>query len=122
MATKIWAGTPLVELPSPISLKCSRELIWDEKTGRAQSGDNKGKMIGSVVARKRTYEIQWGILTGSQLGDITSNLSGSFFKFGVGQTKPADPDNYYRGNLTYDLLPVGDTTYYKNCTVTVIEQ
>lgn len=82
MALGIYAGTSatgMTLLPSPTDLKPSKELIWSENTGRAQSGSNKAKMIGDVVAEKTTYNIEWGVLTQSQLNTITSHLTAGFF-------------------------------------------
>ena len=128
MALGIYAGTSaanVVELPSPESLKVTHELIWDQDTGRAQSGVNKAKMIGSVVDEKRTYAIQWGILTDAELTTIKGKLTKNFFYFAVATTlnnakSAAVP--FYRGEISGTYLPIGDTIYHKDVTVTVIEQ
>lgn len=128
MALGIYAGTSatgMTLLPSPTDLKPSKELIWSENTGRAQSGSNKAKMIGDVVAEKTTYSIEWGVLTQSQLNTITSHLTAGFFYFGIGTTATQAQNNagkYYRGNIQYKLLPIGNTLYYKDVTVDVVEQ
>lgn len=113
------------KLPSPSSLKPSLELIWSQDTGRAQTGANKAKMIGDVIAEKKTYNIQWGMLTASELSKVTSKLTSGFFYFGIGTTMAlakADASKFYRGNITYEILPIGNTMYYKSVTVDVIEQ
>ena len=119
---KIWAGSPLTALPSPVSLKPSHEIIWSEDTGRAQSGENKAKMIGSVVDTKITYEIKWGIISASDLQTIKSYLHSGFFYFGVGETAPSSPKKFYRSNIVYEVLQVGSSVYYKDVQVSVIEQ
>lgn len=128
MAVGIYAGTSasnLTLLPSPVSVKTSLEIIWDENTGRAQSGENKAKMIGSVVATKHTFEIQWGILTQAEYNTITSKLTAGFFYFAMATTSAGAESiatKYYRSEIKYDVLPVGNATYYKDMTVSVIEQ
>lgn len=121
---RIWAGdsTPLTELPSPVSLKPSYETIWSEDTGRAQSGTNKAKMIGSVVASKRTYAIKWGILSYSEFEQVKSLLHSGFFYFGIGTSSPSDPEKFYRSEISVDVIQAGDTIYYKDASVSVIEQ
>ena len=87
MALGIYAGATvnaMAVLPSPVSVKEAYELIWSENTGRAQSGANQAKMIGDVIAQKKTYSIQWGVISAADLSTITSKLTGGFFKFGMG--------------------------------------
>lgn len=121
---RIWAGdsTPLTELPSPVSLKPSFETIWSEDTGRAQSGENKAKMIGSVVANKRTYAIKWGIISSAELSSIRNLLHSGFFYFDIGASPSSEPSKYYRSEITGDIIQVGSTFYYKDVSVSVIQQ
>lgn len=128
MALGIYAGSSasgMTLLPSPTELKPSNEQIWSENTGRAQSGTNKAKMIGDVVAEKITYSIEWRMLTNEQLAIIKSKLTAGFFYFGIGTTATQAQNSarkFYRGNIQSDLLPIGNTLYYKTVTVDVIEQ
>ena len=129
MATmKIFAGSSasgMVELPSPVELKRTNEMIWSENTGRAQSGSNKAKMIGDVVATKRTYEIKWGVLNSTQLNNITSHLTKGFFYFGAATSASIAEDNaskYYRSEISFDYLQAGKQVLYKDVSVSVIEQ
>lgn len=129
MATmKIYAGTSassMSELPSPVELKRSNEQIWSENTGRAQSGTNKAKMIGDVVATKRTYQIKWGILTATQINTINSLLTKGFFYFAAATSSSAAETNaakYYKSELTYDVIQSGPNVFYKDAAVSVIEQ
>lgn len=112
-------------LPSPVDVKPSEEIIWSENTGRAQSGANKARMIGDVVAEKTTYTIQWGMLTRTELNLIKSKLKAGFFWFGMGTTAASAEEHaskFYRGNIVAELVQAGGTTYYKNTEVTIIEQ
>lgn len=125
---KIYAGSSasgMTQLPSPVELKTTREQIWSENTGRAQSGTNKAKMIGDVVATKRTYAIKWGILTNSELTIITSNLTKGFFYFAAATSAASAEDTaskYYRSEISYDYLQSATQILYKDVTVNVIEQ
>ena len=125
---RIYAGSSassLVELPSPVDLKRSDELIWSENTGRAQSGTNKAKMIGDVVAVKNTYNIKWGVLTETELNSIRTHLPRGFFYFAAATSSSAAQSNassYYRSEIQYDIIQAGPNVYYKDVSVSVIEQ
>ena len=128
MALGVYAGTSangVTLLPSPDAVKPSFELIWSENTGRAQSGSNKAKMIGDVVAEKRTYDIQWGLITDADLNTIKSKLTKGFFYFAVATTLASAKSNavpFYRSEIAGSYLPIGDTIYWRDVSVSVIEQ
>lgn len=128
MALGIYAGTSIggmSELPSPTELQPTSELIWSENTGRAQSGANKAKMIGDVVAQKKTYAIKWGVLTQAQITTIEAKLPAGFFYFGIGATlaqAQAVASKYYRSEITSTVFMAGGDYYYKDVSVNVIEQ
>lgn len=128
MAIGIYAGSTasgVTLLPSPVDVQVSNEIIWSEDTGRAQSGTNKAKMIGSVVAEKHTYTIKWGVLQASELNTIRAKLTAGFFFFALASSLSSAQSSAikcYRSEISYDVLPVGSTTYYKNVSVSVIEQ
>ena len=128
MALGIYAGTTVANmaiLPSPIEVNPTFEMIWSENTGRAQSGSNKAKMIGDVVAEKKTYNIKWGVITDAEMTSIKNKLPKGFFYFGVG-TSLANAKNgatrYYRSEITGNYLPIGNNIFWKDVTVSVIEQ
>lgn len=124
----IYAGSSkdgMTILPSPISLKPSQEMIWSENTGRAQSGTNKAKMIGDVVAQKQTYAIQWGIITQTEYNAIKAKLTPGFFWFGVGTSISAAKSaagKYYRSEISGEMIQAGAEIRYKNVSCNVIEQ
>lgn len=128
MAIGIYAGATantVIALPSPTDLKPSHEIIWSEDTGRAQAGANKAKMIGSVVDEKMSYSIQWGVLTSAELTTLQTQLKPGFFYFAVATSLASAKTSakpFYRDAITYDILQVGSTTYYKNVAVSVIQQ
>lgn len=117
---KLYAGssTPLTLLPSPVSVQITREQIWSEDTGRAQSGANQAEMIGTSVAEKMTYAIKWGVLTSAQLSVITTNLPKGFFYFGTANNSTT---KFYRSEITYDIVQADDI-YYKDVSVSVIQK
>ena len=112
------------KLPSPSKLQVSIEQIWDENTGRAQSGDNKAKMIGDSLVSKHTYAIEWAMLESTDFQKITDLLTRGFFYFGIGTptSPPSSPVKYYRAEISYEIIQVGTTRYYKGITTQVIEQ
>lgn len=126
---RIYAGnsaSSMTELPSPVSIKNSREKIWSENTGRAQSGTNAAKMIGDVIAKKKTFEIKWGILTATQVESIISHLDNKAFVYFAMATSSSAAQSaastYYSSNLTYEVIQSGPNVFYKDATVTMIEQ
>lgn len=111
------------KLPSPSKLQVSLEQIWSENTGRAQSGANQAKMIGDSLVSKHTYSIEWYMLDYTNFQKVTSLLTRGFFYFGIGAPDPpSNPSKYYRSELTWDYVQVGETRYYKSVAVQVIEQ
>lgn len=128
MAIGIYAGASangVAVLPSPVEVKPTMEIIWSENTGRAQSGANQAMMIGDVVAEKSTYAIKWGIINATDFASITGKLTAGFFYFALADSLASAKTNakpFYRSEIAYDVLPIGSTTYYKDVTVSVIEQ
>ena len=125
---RLYAGSTIegmTEIPSPVELKRSTEQIWSENTGRAQSGTNRAKMIGDVVATKLTYSIKWGILTYDEYNRITSKLTKGFFYFAAATSisdARANAYKFYRGDLSCDIVQAGDGIRYKDVSTTLIEQ
>ena len=128
MAIGIYAGTSansVVVLPSPTEVKPTHEIIWSENTGRAQSGANQAKMIGDVVAEKKTYAIKWGIIDGTDFSTITSKLKAGFFYFAMATSLASAKSSavpYYRSEIAYEVIQVGSNNYYKDVSVSVIQQ
>ena len=128
MALGIYAGTTVEGmsiLPSPTEVNPTFEMIWSENTGRAQSGSNQAKMIGDVVAEKTTYNIKWGIITDSDMTTIKTKLPKGFFYFGVGTSLASAKTNakkFYRSEIAGNYLPIGNSIFWKDVAVSVIEQ
>lgn len=111
------------KLPSPISLKRTDEQIWSQDTGRTVG--SSAKMIGESITGKSTFTIQWGIISYNDMTALRTALRRGFFKFGYGQTLANANSNAitaYRSEITGEILSVGSTTYYKNASVSIIEQ
>ncbi|MBL1125766.1 hypothetical protein F9856_06370 [Streptococcus suis] len=105
-----------VALASPTEISINDEIIWSSGTGRSASG----LMTGDVIAEKRTVAIRWGILTEAERNVIKSHLRAGFFTVTIlGRSITG-----YRGTITEALLGrLSDgITYYKELSVTIIEQ
>ena len=106
-------------LPMPVKIESSEELIWSSNTGRSTSGE----MIGTVIAGKKTVEIEWGVLSASEVMIIQQALSAGFFSFQF-----YDGTNVsitvYRGTIKKEHLGyIGDGKYYyKSVTASVIQK
>lgn len=64
-------------LPPPVKIESSEEVIWSSSTGRSAAS---GKMIGDVIAQKKTVDIEWGILEESDVKKIQQALTAGFFQ------------------------------------------
>ena len=108
-----------VTLPSPVSVTASNEIIWSANTGRAASG----RMLGDVVAEKQTFAIEWGVLTRAEYMLIRNSLQSGFHPFTIIEDGASATITAYRGTLSGTLLgSFGGVTYYKDVSVTVIQQ
>lgn len=115
-------------LPSPTSLTRTDEIIWSSTTGRNASG----KMVGDLKARKRTYEVHWGILTPAEMTQIRNALRHStattkksgYFYFAVATTLASAKTsaiNVYRSEIKGEMFVSGGDTYYKEVSVSIIQ-
>lgn len=108
-----------VTLPSPVEISTTDEIIWSENTGRSTTG----KMIGDVVAEKKTIHIQWGVLTKAQFDTIRTNLRSGFNSFSLILGGETIPITSYRSQLTGELLGgFGGETWYRSADVSIIQQ
>ncbi len=118
MAVYMKAGN--VELPAPIKMSVSDEIIWSANTGRST---DSGKMIGDVIAEKKTLDVEWGVLTAAELKTITSNLKSGFHPISFYDDGSFITITSYRGTLKKDYLGYfGGVHYYNNVTVSIIQQ
>lgn len=108
-------------LPAPTSVSSSDELIWSSNTGRS----SHGKMLGTVVAQKKTFDVEWGVLTEAQAKTIVESTSGSdFFSFSIHELGQTTTLSVYRGTIKKETLGyIGDGTfYYRSVSVSFIQQ
>lgn len=102
-------------MPSPTAINRKKEQIWSSNTGRNTSGEMKGE----VVAVKRTFDVQWGVLTSSEYSTIESNLKSGFQQLKI----CGDVFDVYHGTLEAEYAGVfGNTTYYRSAKTELIER
>lgn len=110
-----------VVLPAPVSMSVGNELIWSTDTGRTISG----KMMGDVIAEKKTLTVSWGILEETEYNLIKNNLVKGFFpvSFRTGKETLATIESY-RGTITEEILgDIGDGNfYYKSAGVDIVQR
>lgn len=109
-------------LPSPVKVSKNDELIWSSNTGRSTAS---GKMTGDVVAEKKTFTIEWGVLTRTQAQRLEQYLKRGFWPIRIEYGDGGHEDiTAYRSTLGFgDVIEPGDgTTYFKSATCQLIEQ
>lgn len=121
------AGSPLVVtaagtvLPDGItSVERGDEMLWSEGTGRSAT---TGEMVGSVVAKKQTWALRWGVVTQAEYDTIRAIPAG-FFALTVtsGGTTLASI-SAYRSNVSGEFVGyVNGTGYWRNVEVQLIER
>lgn len=99
------------QLPSCTDLKRSDEMLWSEGTGR---GATDGKLVGSVVATKRTFVAKWGLLSQAEY-DAVRAIPTNFFTLLVkdGSTTLASI-TAYRSNISAEAVAAGGETWWKD--------
>ena len=108
-----------VTLPSPDAVTASDEIIWSANTGRAASG----LMLGDAVAEKRTFSIEWGVLTRTEYECVRGALQSGFHPFTIVTDGTPVTIVSYRGTLSGKVLGCfGGVTYYRDVSVTIIQQ
>ena len=107
------------DLPDPVSIKQDDEIIWSSDTGRVLSG----LMTGDVVAHKRTFSIEWGVLDQDGIETIRTAFPAGFFQATIdGVTL-----NVYRSKISSDKIGIlgsesNAKTWYRSCSVQLIER
>lgn len=109
------------ELPSPVSISSSDEILWSSNTGRSTAS---GKMLGDVIAEKQTFSIQWGILTKAEYKKIKDNLKSGFYPLQFVFDDETVKLSVYRGTISAEHLGyVGDGIYYyRSVSCDIVEQ
>lgn len=110
-----------VTLPSPVKIESSKEIIWSSNTNRNMAGTT----IGTVIAEKRTVELEWANLTARDVRTIENAMPAGFFRFQFYDSGNVDIQ-VYRSSIKKAHSPYGDVgldTYrYKSVSVTLIEK
>lgn len=114
----LWSGS--VVLPAPTSLSVNDELVWSSDTGRTLSA----RMMGDVVAEKKTASIRWEYITEEELKVIKNTLIRGFFPISFHDDGVDLTIESYRGTMSKEHLGyIGDREYYyKTVTVDVIQR
>ena len=105
-----------VTLPTPVSFEESREPIWSNNTGRVASG----KMVGDIIAYKKTYNVAWGILTKKEYETIRDATKASFFNVTIVDNNATTTLTMYSSALSKSNMTIDG--YYNNVSVNLIEQ
>lgn len=108
-------------LPSPTEISTGNEILWSSNTGRSTES---GKMIGDVIASKKTVSIKWEFITRAEKRVIEQNMPAGFFAFTLSYDGEDETMDCYRGPLTTeDLGYIGDGNYYyKSVSCEIVEQ
>lgn len=108
-------------LPEPSTISSSDEIIWSKNAGRSSE---TGKMLGDVVAEKKTVDIKWEYITEQEAKIIRNLLKPGFFPLTFEDFGEAITITNYRGTIQKEHLGyIGDGHYYyKSVTVSVIQQ
>lgn len=117
--TVIVGGTTL---PSGlVSLKRSDELLWSEGTGRAAGS---GQMVGSVVAKKQTYTLEWGPLASSQYAIVRNAAGNGFVSLSITIDGAAFANcTVYRGKVDGELMGIyGGSAWYRGVVLELVER
>lgn len=111
-----------VELDSPTSLTVGDEKIWDKNAGRSLTA----KMIGDIIARKKTFNINWDFTDIDSIGVIEENFSTvehpfvSFEIKNIAKSKDYYSLMVYSGALKYNLELFDDKV--SNASLEVVAQ
>lgn len=111
-----------VELDSPTSLTVGDEKIWDKNSGRSLTA----KMIGDIIARKKTFNINWDFTDIDSIWVIEENFSTVEHPFVLFEIKniAKSKDYYslmvYSGALKYNLELFDDKV--SNASLEVVAQ
>lgn len=108
-------------LPSGVT-KFTRgdELLWSEGTGR---GASSGLLVGSIIAQKQTYSVEWGMLTHAEYTALRNAIPNGFFTL-VATANGTTICNItaYRGAITENFLGTLTTNYWRDVAVEFVQR
>ncbi len=121
MQIGVQSGSTYIDLSQDlVSMKVDDEIIWSSNTGRSTTG----KMIGTVIAEKKTIDLTWGVLEETFVKKIKKYLCAGFFPIRIHDAGEDVDIKVYRGTLSKEHLGyIGDGKYYyKSATVNIVQQ
>ena len=106
--------------PEIVELKRGDEMLWSDGTGR---GATDGLLVGSVVARKQTWNIRWGMLDAVQY-DVVRAIPPGFFTVLVADGQSTIwSGTCYRSNISGECAGAfGGTTWWRGVEVQLTER
>lgn len=109
------------QLPGEIvEIRRGDELLWSDGTGR---GATDGLLVGSVVAKKQTWTIRWGVVTQTDYDSIRGIPQGFFTLLVMDGLSTLFSGSAYRSNVAAEHLgSFGGTTYWKGVEVQLTER
>lgn len=109
-----------VDLPAPVSMSVSDEIIWSSDTGRALDGT----MLGDVVAEKKTISLKWAWLPEDQVATLKAALTVGFFPVTFRDAGVVQTIESYRGTLSKEVGGnLGDGEFwYKSVSVDIVQR
>lgn len=108
-------------LPEPVELSSGDEIIWSSNAGRSPE---TGKMLGDIIAEKKSLDIKWAWLTETEANLIKTKLKAGFFPLTFRDYGSTVTITNYRGTIQKEAAGyIGDGKYYyKSVSVSVIQQ
>lgn len=107
-----------IVIKSPTSF--ATELYKLTKAGRLASG----KMVMDVIAKKRKFQLEYTVLSGTDLTTITDILfnDSAFYTFEYVENNTTKTATVYVGAITYDRFRSDGRWYWTNVEFDLIEQ
>lgn len=109
-----------VNLPAPVSMKISDEIIWSSDTGRTLSA----YMIGEALAEKKTISLQWAFLKEPEMLLVKNTIAVGFFPITFRDDGANITIESYRGTLSKEVLgDIGDGEFwYRSASVDIVQR
>ena len=110
-----------VQMPDGlVKLQRGDEMLWSDGTGR---GATDGLLVGSVVAKKQTWTLGWGVIPTAAYNTVRAIPQGFFPVVVKDGSSTVWSGTCYRSNVTGEHLGTfGGTTYWKGVEVQLTER
>ncbi len=115
-AKSILADSNGNELPSPVSMTIGDTIIWSSKTGRTSTG----KMMGAVIAEKKTVNITWEMLTKGEWERIKKKIPAGYVNLYI----LGEKITVYRDTISSEAIGYQSdgVFYFRSTTTSVIQR